>query len=44
MASRQEIGRTYDWLDGLFRLGIGEMGDYTGAFYQGDFSKTLDEA
>jgi cyclopropane-fatty-acyl-phospholipid synthase len=44
MASQEEIGRTYNWVDELFRLSIGETGDYTGAFYQGDFSKTLDQA
>ena len=44
MASQEEIGLTYNWVDELFRVSIGETGDYTGAFYQGDFSKSLDQA
>ena len=44
MASQEDIGLTYNWIDELFRLSIGDTGDYTGAFYQGDFTKTLDEA
>ncbi len=44
MATQQDISRSYDWIDEVFRRGIGEHGDYTCAFYDGDYSKTLEQA
>lgn len=44
MASQKEISRTYDWIDEVFRKGIGAHGDYTCSFYDGDYSKTLEQA
>ena len=44
MASQKEISQTYDWIDEIFRKGIGAHGDYTCAFYNGDYSKTLEQA
>ena len=44
MATQQEIGASYNYLDELFRMCIGENGDFTAAFYDGDFSLTLEEA
>lgn len=44
MATQEEISSTYDWIDEIFREGIGEHGDYTCAFYDGDYSKTLEQA
>lgn len=35
---------TYTTIDEIFRLSIGETGDYSGAKYDGDFSMTLEEA
>lgn len=44
MASKQDIDFTYTALDRIFRLSIGEMADFSAAFYNGDFSMTLEEA
>lgn len=44
MANQKEISQTYDWIDEVFRKGIGAHGDYTCAFYNGDYSKTLEQA
>lgn len=44
MANQQEIEETYDYMDELFRLTIGQHGDITCAFYNGDFSKSLSQA
>lgn len=44
MASRQEIEATYDWLDRFQELRLGKFADITAAFFDGDFSKTLDQA
>jgi cyclopropane-fatty-acyl-phospholipid synthase len=44
MATQTEIALTYDWMDGLFRLSLGEMADISGAYYNGDYSKTLEQA
>mgnify|MGYP001589188365 CR=1 FL=1 len=44
MATQAEISRTYDWIDEIFRLSMGEHGDFTCAFYDGDYSKTLEKA
>ena len=44
MANQQDIEETYDYMDELFRLTIGENGDITCALYNGDFSKSLAQA
>lgn len=44
MADKQDLDFTYSTIDKIFRLSIGEMGDFSGAMYNGDFSMTLEEA
>ncbi|GAA4450459.1 cyclopropane-fatty-acyl-phospholipid synthase family protein [Nibrella saemangeumensis] len=44
MASQQDLEFTYSTIDQIFRLSVGETGDYSGAMYNGDFSLTLEEA
>lgn len=44
MAGKQDLDFTYTTIDEIFRLSIGEMGDYSGAKYDGDFSMTLEAA
>lgn len=44
MANKQDLDFTYTTIDKIFRLSMGETGDYSGAKYDGDFSMTLEEA
>jgi cyclopropane-fatty-acyl-phospholipid synthase len=44
VASQQEIANTYDYMDRFFRMSFGDHADISGAFYDGDFSMTLEEA
>jgi cyclopropane-fatty-acyl-phospholipid synthase len=44
MANQQDLDFTYTTIDEIFRLSIGETGDYSGAKYDGDFSMTLEAA
>ncbi|MEZ4661275.1 MAG: class I SAM-dependent methyltransferase [Caldilineaceae bacterium] len=44
MATQREIDDTYNYMDELFRLTFGEMADISCAMYNGDFSKTLEQA
>ena len=44
MATKTDIDYSYSTIDNLWRLSIGEMSDFTGAKYDGDFSLTLEEA
>ncbi|MDX1629436.1 MAG: class I SAM-dependent methyltransferase [Fulvivirga sp.] len=44
MAEKQDLDYTYTTLDKIFRLSIGETGDFSGAMYRGNFSITLEEA
>jgi cyclopropane-fatty-acyl-phospholipid synthase len=44
MADRNDIDFTYSLTDRIFRLSLGELADFSGAKYDGDFSLTLDEA
>jgi cyclopropane-fatty-acyl-phospholipid synthase len=44
MADREELEFTYDQIDRLFRLSLGELADFSGAKYDGDFSLSLEEA
>lgn len=44
MAGKQDLDFTYTTIDKIFRLSVGEFGDYSGAKYDGDFSLTLEAA
>jgi cyclopropane-fatty-acyl-phospholipid synthase len=43
MASRADIEFTYTSIDRIFRLSLGELADFSGAKYDGDFSLTLEQ-
>ncbi|MGH2874573.1 MAG: SAM-dependent methyltransferase [Solirubrobacteraceae bacterium] len=44
MANRAELEFTYSSIDRIFRLSLGELADFSGAKYDGDFSLTLEQA
>ena len=44
VADREELEFTYNQIDRLFRLSLGELADFSGAKYDGDFSLSLEEA
>jgi cyclopropane-fatty-acyl-phospholipid synthase len=44
VADQRDLEFTYSLIDRLFRLSLGEMADFSGAKYDGDFSLTLEEA
>lgn len=44
MATRADMDFVYSTIDRLFRASLGEMGDFSGAMYDGDFSLTLEQA
>lgn len=44
MADRRDLEFTYSLIDRIFRLSLGEMADFSGAKYDGDFSLSLEEA
>jgi cyclopropane-fatty-acyl-phospholipid synthase len=44
MADRDDIDFTYSLTDRVFRLSMGELADFSGAKYDGDFSLTLEQA
>jgi cyclopropane-fatty-acyl-phospholipid synthase len=44
MAERHDLEFTYSLIDRIFRLSLGELADFSGAKYDGDFSLTLEEA
>ena len=44
MADRADIDFTYSLTDRIFRLSLGELADFSGAKYDGDFSLSLEEA
>ena len=44
MAEQKDLDFTYTTIDKIFRLSVGETGDYSGAKYDGDFSMSLEEA
>jgi cyclopropane-fatty-acyl-phospholipid synthase len=44
MAQKAQIEETYNYMDELFRLCYGECGDCSGAMYDLDFRKSLEEA
>src|ERR671939_489042 len=44
MADRDDLEFTYSLIDRIFRLSLGELADFRGAKYDGDFSLSLEEA
>jgi cyclopropane-fatty-acyl-phospholipid synthase len=44
MANRPELEFTYGSIDRIFRLSLGELADFSGAKYDGDFSLALEQA
>src|SRR5690242_18023428 len=44
MATASDLDFTYTLIDRMFRLSLGEMADFSGARYDGDFSLSLEEA
>jgi cyclopropane-fatty-acyl-phospholipid synthase len=44
MADRKDLEFTYSLTDRIFRLSLGEMADFSGAKYDGDFTLTLEDA
>src|SRR2546428_13432649 len=44
MAERSDLEFTYSLIDRIFRLSLGELADFSGAKYDGDFSLSLEEA
>lgn len=44
MADRDDLEFSYSLIDRIFRLSLGELADFSGAKYDGDFSLTLEEA
>lgn len=44
MADRGDLDFTYSLTDRIIRLSLGEMTDFSGARYSGDFSQTLEQA
>jgi cyclopropane-fatty-acyl-phospholipid synthase len=44
MADRTDLDFTYSLIDRIFRLSLGELADFSGAKYDGDFSLSLEQA
>jgi cyclopropane-fatty-acyl-phospholipid synthase len=44
MADRADLDFTYTLTDSIFRLSLGELADFSGAKYDGDFSLSLEQA
>jgi cyclopropane-fatty-acyl-phospholipid synthase len=44
VADRADLDFTYSLTDRIFRLSLGELADFSGAKYDGDFSLSLEEA
>jgi cyclopropane-fatty-acyl-phospholipid synthase len=44
MADRDDLDFTYSLIDRIFRLSLGELADFSGAKYDGDFSLSLESA
>src|SRR6266545_2973628 len=44
MADRDDLEFTYSLIDRIFRISLGELADFSGAKYDGDFTLTLEEA
>jgi cyclopropane-fatty-acyl-phospholipid synthase len=44
LADRDDLDFTYSLIDRIFRLSLGELADFSGAKYDGDFSLSLEQA
>jgi cyclopropane-fatty-acyl-phospholipid synthase len=44
MADRDDLEFTYSLIDRIVRLSLGELADFSGAKYDGDFSLSFEEA
>jgi cyclopropane-fatty-acyl-phospholipid synthase len=44
MANHDDLEFTYSLIDRIFRLSLGELADFSGAKYDGDFSLSLEQA
>jgi cyclopropane-fatty-acyl-phospholipid synthase len=44
MADRKDVDFSYSLIDRIFRLSLGELADFSGAKFDGDFSLSLEEA
>jgi cyclopropane-fatty-acyl-phospholipid synthase len=44
VADRDDLEFTYSLIDRIFRLSLGELADFSGAKYDGDFTLSLEEA
>jgi cyclopropane-fatty-acyl-phospholipid synthase len=44
VADRNDLEFTYSLIDRIFRLSLGELADFSGAKYDGDFSLSLEDA
>jgi cyclopropane-fatty-acyl-phospholipid synthase len=44
VADRKDLEFTYSLIDRIFRLSLGELADFSGAKYDGDFTLSLEEA
>jgi cyclopropane-fatty-acyl-phospholipid synthase len=44
VANRNDLEFTYSLIDRMFRLSMGELADFSGAKYDGDFSLSLEQA
>jgi cyclopropane-fatty-acyl-phospholipid synthase len=44
LADRNDLDFTYSLIDRIFRLSLGELADFSGAKYDGDFSLSLEQA
>jgi cyclopropane-fatty-acyl-phospholipid synthase len=44
MADAKDLDFTYSLIDRIFRLSLGELADFSGARYDGDFSLSLEQA
>ncbi len=44
MARGHEIARTYDWMSDMLKRGLGPHADVTAAYYNGNFTQTLEQA
>jgi cyclopropane-fatty-acyl-phospholipid synthase len=44
MADRDDLEFTYSLIDQIFRLSLGELADFSGAKFDGNWSLSLEEA
>jgi cyclopropane-fatty-acyl-phospholipid synthase len=44
VAQRRDLDFTYSLTDRIVRLSLGELADFSGAKYDGDFSMTLERS